>query len=469
MTTKILIILQVISMHVVFSQTIYKDSMFAVQKEEHIFYGQATNFAGGMDSLFLDMYTPIGNRIPCRPTMVFIHGGAFIAGNSNDLFEALMANYFASTGYTTISINYRLNNFKRSFYTPYALCNDVVSPPGFSKCVYVADTAEVIRALFRAQQDTKGALRFLVKNAVIDSINVDDIFIGGTSAGAITALASAFYNKASEKSISANAIADAPTPDPYLTSCLPASYSLARPDLGDINGNQNLLFQLPQIRGVAAFYGAVLDYGIFDTIDAPYLYLYHRTQDPIVDSGTRKAISGLYDYCYNPTSLCQPLDNWPYLHGNFAISNYLTQISYPSAKLRTKIVANAGYCDGQGHSIDNWKLRSDEVMDFFYDEVLKNSSSCGNIGLSNLLENNLSIFPNPFKKELAIYLRSKELYITTIQLISFDGQLVYAKNISQKDPNMIVLDNLDNFSKGSYVLNCSLTNGQQIRTKVLRQ
>ena len=57
--------------------------------------------------------------------------------------------------------------------------------------MYPADTAEVYRALYRAMQDTKTAMRFLKARSAQDSTNRDAVYIVGESAGAFTALQAA--------------------------------------------------------------------------------------------------------------------------------------------------------------------------------------------------------------------------------------------------------------------------------------
>ena len=226
---------------------------------------------------------------------------------------------------------------------------------------------------------------------------------------------------------------------------------------------------MPNIKGIASFYGAVQQLPIIDTLNTPYLYLYHRTQDPIVDSGTRPAISGLYDYCYNPTNICQPLDHWPYLHGNFAISNYLTAIHYPSSKIMTRFIPNGSFCDGQGHSIDDWKLRSHEVMEFFYDELLRNNLACTNTGIESLQDNYLNIFPNPVTNRLTIGIRNIDQPIELIQIYSMSGQLVLEERIDPLSSLQSISLDVHEMEKGTYLVMGVLSNGEHKRSLLIVQ
>jgi hypothetical protein len=57
-----------------------------------------------------------------------------------------------------------------------------------------SDTLDLKKAVYRSVQDAHAALRFLVSHADEYSIDKDWIFVGGASAGAITALATAYLS-----------------------------------------------------------------------------------------------------------------------------------------------------------------------------------------------------------------------------------------------------------------------------------
>ena len=84
-------------------------------------------------------------------------------------------NVFAKKGYFNVSINYRLE------------------PPG---CSAGAPTVQCVVAIVEAQQDAQTAVKFLRANAATYDIDVDRIAIGGSSAGAITALNVGFNSNA---------------------------------------------------------------------------------------------------------------------------------------------------------------------------------------------------------------------------------------------------------------------------------
>ncbi len=119
-------------------------------------YGAAPNQEGQVEELLLDLYQPKGDTLGRRPAIVWVHGGGFIGGDRSG--EADNATSFAKRGYVTVSISYRLGG------------------------------GNVGQAITNAQHDAQAAVRWLRRYADQYGIDPDRIAIGGTSAGAITAL-----------------------------------------------------------------------------------------------------------------------------------------------------------------------------------------------------------------------------------------------------------------------------------------
>jgi carboxylesterase type B len=96
-----------------------------------------------------------------------VHGGSFSSGNKSSPELVDESNTFAKKGYVNASIDYRLE------------------PTG---CSAGNPTAECLHAIQEATQDAQTAVRFLRTNAASYGIDPTRIAIGGSSAGAITAL-----------------------------------------------------------------------------------------------------------------------------------------------------------------------------------------------------------------------------------------------------------------------------------------
>jgi predicted esterase len=144
----------------------YRDPIFnAVTVKKDVTYGNAVNLSGQTITLQLDLYQPAGDRVTSRPGIVWVHGGSFCCGNKTSPEIVDEATTFSKMGYLNVSIDYRLES------------------PGctgtFSNCV---------AAIQEAAADAQTAVRFLRANAATYGIDPNRIAIGGSSAGAITAL-----------------------------------------------------------------------------------------------------------------------------------------------------------------------------------------------------------------------------------------------------------------------------------------
>jgi acetyl esterase/lipase len=146
----------------------YRDEVFAsVTKTGDLVYGNAVNEQGNAQDLVLDLYEPTGDTVDARPAIVWIHGGGFSGGSKTSAEIVEQANLFAKKGYVTVSISYRLSQ---------------------TGCSVSAPTANCVNAIIDAREDAQAAVRWLRANSATYGVDVDRIAVGGTSAGAITAL-----------------------------------------------------------------------------------------------------------------------------------------------------------------------------------------------------------------------------------------------------------------------------------------
>jgi acetyl esterase/lipase len=145
----------------------YKDAVFsAVKTTTDITYGKAVDQTDTKVVLKLDLYTPKGDSVTHRPAIVWVHGGGFSGGDKTSPELVDQANEYARKGYVNVSINYRL--------AP----SGCVGNPG----------QECFIGIIQAMQDAQTAVRYLRSKAATYGIDTKRIAIGGSSAGAITAL-----------------------------------------------------------------------------------------------------------------------------------------------------------------------------------------------------------------------------------------------------------------------------------------
>jgi acetyl esterase/lipase len=144
----------------------YRDPIFdAVTVTSNITYGRAENLEGETVTLLLDLYQPTGDTVTSRPAIVWVHGGSFCCGSKTSPELVDEATTFAKAGYVNVSIDYRLES------------------PGCT-----GDFSNCAEAIQEAAADAQTAVRFLRKKAATYGIDPTRIAIGGSSAGAITAL-----------------------------------------------------------------------------------------------------------------------------------------------------------------------------------------------------------------------------------------------------------------------------------------
>lgn len=153
---------------------------------KNVVYNNAANFKGTNQQLALDVYKPANAQGKKFPAVILIHGGSFIGGDKKGLESTCIK--LANNGYVAVSIDYRLG---WGFVSKAATTCD--------------DTTRLKQAMYRAVQDAHTALRFLAKHADEYNIDANSVFIGGQSAGAITALTTAYLK---DKDVSAFFAAD---------------------------------------------------------------------------------------------------------------------------------------------------------------------------------------------------------------------------------------------------------------------
>lgn len=307
------------------AQGCYTDPIYDVSVEKDVAYGAAINYCGAEEQLLMDIYRPVGDGNLERPAMVLIHGGAFLAGDkgSYDMAEAAAA--FAARGYLAASINYRLGFHKSVFHTPgaqgCALIGGLAGAPN-AQCLY-ASPLEVERALYRAVQDARGAIRF-VKNR-LDSVDAGNVFIGGSSAGGFAALAAAYMD---DDEAPGAAQAQSPVSGIPLIygACHPAGCSTERPALGPPQGNFNLGAADASVKGALNIFGGLFDPSWIDA-GGPMLYSYHKDNDLVVPCHNGQPFRELVSQCLNNAACTAMPTTWPEAFGSCYLQEYLDTLA----------------------------------------------------------------------------------------------------------------------------------------------
>jgi acetyl esterase/lipase len=155
----------------------YRDDIFpasAVTKTTGVTYGTAPDSDGVVQALKLDIYQPNGDTVSARPAIVWIHGGSFCCGTRTSPEIVEEATRFAQKGFFNVSIDYRLRPGGCSASSPNGGC---------------------VQAILDAQHDAQAAVRWLRAHAAQYHLDANRIAVGGSSAGAITAMQVAYNSE----------------------------------------------------------------------------------------------------------------------------------------------------------------------------------------------------------------------------------------------------------------------------------
>jgi len=267
-------------------------------------------------NLDMDIYLPKNDTLTQRPLMMFIHGGAFFIGDKATVPYQKWCSHFASLGYVCVSINYRM---------------------GFRP-----NQKAIERTAYQATQDAHAAMRYLISKKDIYRIDPDFLFVGGASAGSITAINLAYMRNK-----------DRPQ----------SSYSsFFMEDLGDIESSGNSIDNEFKIKAIANMWGSVYNLNILENENIPIIS-FHGDVDEILPYGKGypfKAIGEFQKVFFDE------------MYGSSVIHQKANELGIRSV-LHT--------FPGQGHTLhldENRKLNENfytiqnEMVDFFYDELVSN-------------------------------------------------------------------------------------------------
>jgi len=382
----------------------------------NVIYGQNNTWSGAANQLKLDVYEPTGDTELARPLIIWVHGGSFIGGSKTDNDVKTWSESFAKKGYVCASIDYRLGFF------PF-------------------DSANAVKAVVRAVQDLKGAIRYFYKDcqtANLFKVDTNHIFIGGSSAGAITALHVAYLDDPCE-------ISD------YLSSSTINT-------LGGLEGNSGNPGYSTKVHAVINGCGALARYSWLEAGDVP-LCSFHGTAD-----GTVKYNRGVV----NPGTPLMYLDGSRMLHERacaVGVENqfytfpgaphvpYLADASYMDTTLRfirDFLVKQMG-CTETMLQAENTPMQSVNLYAINYCDGTPVNEVCTSVGIQ---EENISIhlYPNPSNG--IIHISSDGASIHSVNVMDMFGKM---QAVHLSNGNEIDLSDLPN---GTYFVAVELTNSQ---------
>ncbi len=368
-------------------------------------------------TLLADVYEPCNDTASLRPLLIVIHGGAFATGNKADM--AFFCREMAKRGYVVASISYRLA------ITSNILCWNAE-----------VDENKFIRAFYRAMQDGKAAVRYFRANASLYRIDPDNIFVGGHSAGAFTALGVGYLTDPSER----------PASTMELAYCGNWLGQLLCTDLGGIEGEGGNPGVSSAVKGVIPMSGALPALHYLDGPGDPPLLLVHGTADDVVPYGAGCVLRNLGPL-FNPCI---------YTYGSGVIFPYADSIGMDVELLTLP---------GGGHGFTNAELDSIYVHLSRFLCCRMNGNNCQTVSAQRETAQTISVevFPNPASD--IITLQFREAGPWAVQLWDMTGQLL------QQQTHVSGSFELDvsRHPSGLYVLRMQHPDGRMQSTRVVKR
>lgn len=317
----------------------YKEKIFDVEKISDITYAKVKGFwssipddtidvgnvlkIGFLNSLKrsdldldMDIYIPKDDTLSKRPLMMFIHGGAFFIGDKATIPYQKWCSHFASLGYVCVSINYRM---------------------GFR-----INSKAIERTAYQATQDAHAAMRYIVSKKDIYRIDTDNLFVGGASAGSITAMNLTYMRNENRPE---------------------SSYSsLFMEDLGPLETSGNNIYNKFKIKAVANMWGSIYDLEILRNSNTPIIS-FHGDEDIILPYR--------FGYPFRAIGEFQKVF-FDEMYGSSYIHEKAQELGIRS-ELHT--------FHGQGHALhldenrnlnENFYTIQNKITDFFYKELIPN-------------------------------------------------------------------------------------------------
>jgi hypothetical protein len=330
---------------------------------------------------------------------------------------------FAQKGYACASIDYRTGFFP-------------------------IDSANAVKAVVRAVQDLKGAIRFFYKDVATgtNTYNIDTnrIYIGGSSAGAITALHVAYLDEVCEIS-------------GYLNQTVINQ-------LGGLEGASGNPGYSSKIQGVINLCGALARYSWLESGDVPFVSI-HGTSD-----GTVKYNRGIV----NPGTPLMYLDGSRLLFDRACAVNVQNNFyTFPGAP-------HVPYAGTSANAIAYMDTTDNFIRDFLIDQlgctnsplqvansplqaaILYPTNYCDGspvnetciVGINEeSLSFSVELFPNP--SEGVVHLRTQEFNFSQVAVLDLLGRTVLKTRPNVQEATL----ELSHLSPGNYLVTYLLNNG----------
>lgn len=351
--------------HTQAQNTPYIDPIYSTVSTNTVNYSDVFNDAFHK----MDIYQPQGDTHTKRPLLIYIHGGAFYAGDKATLDCVDFCTQFAKKGYVAVSVNYRLAN----------------------PLLFIANRSVQLDAVLKTMADVKSAIRYFSKDAATTNtykIDSNAVFIGGYSAGGVAALHTAWVTDTAEL-------------DNELQTILKSGIKTLNGDAGN-NGYSH------KVKGIFSLAGALFKTSYASPGDVP-VYLAHAKDDGTV---LYNCAPGLNDS--RVVTLCGTGKIYPRLD--------TVKIHYD-----TMILETGGHAwPGLGNNGKDFKIAVKEIAEFFYPLLLDNVR----LNTAATQKSPIQLYPNPSTGSCTFQLPSDQKSVE-IRIYNLHAQLQFSTIITE--------------------------------------
>lgn len=319
------------------------DDIFTeIKVTEGLKYGEGETIFGNFKELYLDVYEPADDALSRRPVIILAFGGSFITGVRQDL--DFLCRAYARKGYVAVTIDYRL----------------------FDGPLLPLPTAQqMTNVVIKTVSDMKAAIRYMREDADTDNefrIDSDKVFVGGISAGSITAFHTAVLDN-----------------DDVFTE----EISDILDENGGLEGNTSDNYEYSsEVQGMVNFSGGLNDGSWIDANDPPFVSI-HDDMDGVVPYGGGFAMVFGFPIIYMEGSkVCQEVGD------SVGVMNQLKTIE--------NSVGHVSYLLNPADAAANINFTAEFVADIVCADTPTSSED-----LANTLES-IEVFPNPTNGLVAI-------------------------------------------------------------------
>lgn len=364
----------------------YFDEIFNFNVTADIKFGEAPQprplDPNNIQELFMDIYQPDGDTLSARPLIIWAFGGGFVFGSKTSADIVALSSAFAKRGYVTAAIDYRLS----------------------TDLIINSDLSNVYEAVVKATHDMAASIRFFYKDAAtVNEFKIDTsrIYIGGVSAGAITALQIAHFDEPGEVPVEIDSL--------FQTT-------------GGFEGNSGNEGYSRDIAGVISLCGAILDTAwINPAITTPIVSM-HGTADSVVPYGSDTLTL---------LNIAVDVDGSSSIHSKLDHHGITNEFYTWQGADHTPFILNPASEAEAYMDTTIWFVR-DFLYDLVCDGVTAINESIGNENLS------FAVFPNPNDGNFFVRFDSDENFSLTV----FDnlGRQVFFNPAIHRGINLLELD-----------------------------